>query len=1047
MQDNQKSASNTNPFPQLEEEVLNFWEKSQTFQRSINKEAPKGDYVFYDGPPFATGEPHYGHIVGSIMKDAVPRYWTMNGFHVERKWGWDCHGLPIENIAEKELGITHKKDIEAMGVDKFNEFCRSKVLGYVDIWKKIITRAGRWADMESPYKTMDIEFMESVWWVFKQLWEKDLIYESYRSMHICPRCETTLSQSEVSEGYKDIKDLSATVKFKLVPGQILGDMTVNDNTYVLAWTTTPWTLIGNAALAVGDDINYYLIKTADDYLFVAKEKLEIIKEEYHVIQDFMGGDLIGIKYQPLFDYYAKDENLKNRENGWQIYAGDFVTTEDGTGVVHIAPAFGEDDMNLGKEYELPFIQHVGMDGIIKPEATDFAGMNVKPIDDHMKTDVEIIKYLAGKNSLYHKEKYKHSYPHCWRCETPLLNYATSSYFVKVTDLKDDLLESAKNINWSPNYLKEGRFGNWLEGARDWSISRQRFWASVMPVWKCDCGEIKVVGSVDEIKEQFGNPNKLFLIRHGLSENNIKNILSCSPEKENYSLTEKGKQQIITAAEKLKAEKIDLIISSPLQRTRESAEIIAKMLGIDKVIFDDRLREVDLGDYNGRNFNKWPEIQSLRNDINEQKVETGGQIGERLNDFIMDLNNKYQNKNIAIVSHGDPLRAIDGVIKEEKANDFIHNNCLSNGEVKMIYSKKIDLHKHIVDKITFPCPKCGGLMKRIPDVLDTWFDSGSMPYAQMHYPFENKEKFEANFPAKFIAEGVDQTRCWFYYLHVLASAIRGHEAYENVIVNGIVLAEDGKKMSKRLKNYPDVNFIFNRYGADAMRFYLLSSHVMLAENLNFSENGVKDVLRNVCMTLWNVYKFYEMFATDQTSSHSNSTNILDQWIIARLNELIKEATENMNGYNLPKATRPIADFINDFSTWYLRRSRDRFKGDDEADKQNALATTKFIFTELAKVMAPFTPFIAEQIWQKVTGYNFTDENKSVHLEAWPSFAEASDGKPTIIEEMETVRKIVELGLAERDKAGIKVRQPLTALKFKILNLKFKIKLVDILAKIC
>lgn len=862
MQDNQKSAPNTNPFPQLEEEVLNFWEKSQTFQRSINKEAPKGDYVFYDGPPFATGEPHYGHIVGSIMKDAVPRYWTMNGFHVERKWGWDCHGLPIENIAEKELGITHKKDIEAMGVDKFNEFCRSKVLGYVDIWKKIITRAGRWADMENPYKTMDIEFMESVWWVFKQLWDKDLIYESYRSMHICPRCETTLSQSEVSEGYKDIKDLSATVKFKLVPGQILGDMTVNDNTYILAWTTTPWTLIGNAALAVGDDINYYLIKTADDYLFVAKERLEIIKEEYHVIQDFMGGDLIGIRYQPLFDYYAKDENLKNRENGWQIYAGDFVTTEDGTGVVHIAPAFGEDDMNMGKEYELPFIQHVGMDGMIKPEATDFAGMNVKPIDDHMKTDVEIIKYLAGKNSLYHKEKYEHSYPHCWRCETPLLNYATSSYFVKVTDLKDDLLENAKNINWSPDYLKEGRFGNWLEGARDWSISRQRFWASVMPVWKCDCGETEVIGSVAELKE------------------------------------------------------------------------------------------------------------------------------------------------------------------------------LSGQEIT-------DLHKHIVDKITFPCPKCGGMMKRIPDVLDTWFDSGSMPYAQMHYPFENKEKFEANFPAKFIAEGVDQTRCWFYYLHVLASAIRGHEAYENVIVNGIVLAEDGKKMSKRLKNYPDVNFIFNRYGADAMRFYLLSSHVMLAENLNFSENGVKDVLRNVCMTLWNVYKFYEMFATDQTSSHSNSTNILDQWIIARLNELIKEATENMNGYNLPKATRPIADFINDFSTWYLRRSRDRFKGDDEADKQNALATTKFVFIELAKVMAPFTPFIAEQIWQKVTGYNFTDKNRSVHLESWPSFAEASDGKPTIIEEMETVRKIVELGLAERDKAGIKVRQPL--LELRIMNYELRSDYKDVISE--
>jgi isoleucyl-tRNA synthetase len=541
-----------------------------------------------------------------------------------------------------------------------------------------------------------------------------------------------------------------------------------------------------------------------------------------------------------------------------IYHGDFVTTEDGTGVVHIAPAFGEDDMNLGKEYNLPFIQHVGMDGVIKPEAGVFAGMNVKPIDDHMITDVEIIKYLAGKNLLFHKEKYEHSYPHCWRCETPLLNYATSSYFVKVSKLKEKALTAAKNINWSPEYIKEGRFGQWLEGARDWSISRQRYWASVIPLWKCDCGETVVVGSVAELKELSGQ------------------------------------------------------------------------------------------------------------DIN-------------------------------------------------------------------------DLHKHVVDKITFKCSQCGGEMRRIPDVLDTWFDSGSMPYAQMHYPFENREKFESNFPAEFIAEGIDQTRCWFYYLHILATAIRGHEAYKNVIVNGIVLAEDGKKMSKRLKNYPDPSFIFDNYSADAMRFYLLSSPVMLAENMNFSETGVKDVLRGVCITLWNVYKFYEMYATEKTYNRKQITeniNILDQWIITRLNELINEVTENMNAYNLPKATRPIADFINDFSTWYLRRSRDRFKSDNEKDKNAALQTTEHVLTELSKVMAPFTPFIAEQIWQKVTGYEFNDENKSVHLEAWPKLDNGQQATGNgIIENMAIVRKIVELGLAERDKAGIKVRQPLASLKFPISNFQF------------
>lgn len=854
----QTKKTSFNPFPEMENEVLDFWDKADIFKKSIRKEAPQGDYVFYDGPPFATGEPHYGHLVGSIMKDAVPRYWTMNGYRVERKWGWDCHGLPIENIAEKELGIMHKKEIEEMGVDKFNEFCRSKVLGYVDIWKKIIRRMGRWADMENPYQTMDLNYMESIWWVFKELWDKGLIYESYRSMHICPRCETTLSQSEVAEGYKNIKDLSVTAKFELVdePG-----------TFVLAWTTTPWTLIGNVALAVGKDINYVKVKPdqkwylekdlknivsdKNELYIIAKELLdEIFVGPYDVVAEFKGSDLIGKKYKPLFDYYSKDEKLENRQNGWKIYAGDFVTTEDGTGVVHIAPAFGEDDMNLGKANNLPFVQHVGMDGLIKPEATEFAGLHVKPIENVQETDVKILKYLVDHNTFFDKQPYLHSYPHCWRCETPLINYATSSYFVKVTEIKDKMLEYAKNINWSPDYIKEGRFGNWLEGARDWSISRQRYWASVMPVWKCECGETKVIGSVKELE-----------------------------------------------------------------------------------------------------------------DLSGQKVT--------------------------------------------------------------------DLHKHIVDKITFPCAKCSQTMKRIPDVLDTWFDSGSMPYAQEHYPFENKERFEKNFPAQFIAEGIDQTRCWFYYLHVIATGIRNSNAFQNVIANGIVLAEDGKKMSKRLKNYPDPSFIFDNYSADAMRFYSLSSPVMLAENLNFSESGVKDVLRGISITLWNVYKFYEMFEdkskVDLPAGEAGSQklkvdggNILDQWIVAKLNELIKEVTDNMNAYNLPKATRPIMDFINDFSTWYLRRSRDRFKGDDLNDKEQALATTKFVLTELAKVMAPFTPFIAEQIWQKVTGNNFADENKSVHLESWPN---AGLVNTELLTAMTFVKSLATMALNLRDQHNIKVRQPL------------------------
>ena len=891
MEDNKQARS---PFPAMEEEVLKFWEENKIFEKSVDRIAPKGDYVFYDGPPFATGTPHYGHIAASIMKDSVPRYWTMRGYRVERKWGWDCHGLPIENIVEKELGSKSKKDLDAIGVEKFNNVCRTKVEGYADVWEKTIGRLGRWADMKNSYRTMDLNYMESIWWVFKQLWDKDLIYEGFRSMHVCPRCETTLSQMEVSEGYKDIKDLSATAKFELIDSVIASEAkqsqeTVDefnkrgfeerdrhvasaprdDKTYVLAWTTTPWTLIGNVALAVGEDVEYYKLKVksgkleSDSIYILAKDRVKeiLVDNEYEILETLKGSDLVGKKYKPLFDYYSKDESLEGHDKGWTIYAGDFVTTEEGTGVVHIAPAFGEDDMRLGKEHGLPFVQHLGMDGIIKKEATDFAGMNVKEIDNHMATDIEIIKYLAHAGLLFEKQKYEHSYPHCWRCDTPLLNYATSSWFVNVTKIKDNLLENAKNINWSPAHIKEGRFGKWLEGARDWSISRQRYWASVMPIWKCECGETKVFGSIDELEDASG----------------------------------------------------------------------------------------------------------VRVD---------------------------------------------------------------------------DLHKDVVDKVKFPCPKCGKEMSRVPDVLDTWFDSGSMPYAQMHYPFENKVVFEENFPAKFIAEGTDQTRAWFYYLHVISGGVKETNAFQNVIVNGIVLAEDGKKMSKRLQNYPDPMKIMNTYGADALRYYFLSSSVMLAENFSFSETGVKEALRKNNMIVWNVYKFYELYEQELKDKGEKikveSKNVLDQWILSRLNQLIKTVTEEMDAYSLPKSTRPIEEFITDLSTWYIRRSRDRFKSDDIEDKQFALATTRYVLTELSKTMAPFMPFLSETLWQKVSGNDFRDSGKSVHLELWPEGGEIDE---TLLKEMEEIRKIVELGLAARDEAGVKVRQPLK--EFRIKNFEFRMEYENIL----
>ena len=834
-----KQINLNNPVSGSEGRVQQFWQSAKIFEQSVAKEAPRGRFVFYDGPPFATGLPHYGHLVGSIIKDVIPRYQTMRGYSVERRWGWDCHGLPIENIVEKELGVKSKKEIIALGVEKFNNLCRERVSTYADEWRATIYRLGRWVDMDNPYRTMDLDYMESVWWLMKQLWDKDLIYQDYRSMHICPHCETTVSQSEVAEGYQMIKDLSATAKFELVsePG-----------TFVLAWTTTPWTLIGNVALAVNKTIDYLKIKIVEDFYILAKERAaEVLTgKEYEVVATFKGADLIGQAYQPLFSDYASDQDLANREKGWQIYGADFVNTEEGTGIVHIAPAFGEDDLVLGQKENLPFVQHVNFDGTIKAEVTDFAGLNVKPAGDHQATDIEIIKNLAHRNLLFSKAKYEHSYPHCWRCDTPLLNYATSSWFVNITKIKPQLLEEAKKINWSPAHIKEGRFGNWLEGARDWSISRQRFWASAIPIWQCPNGHRHLVGSVAELEELTG------------------------------------------------------------------------------------------------------------------------------------------------------IRPIT------------------------------DIHKDKVDPLTFSCPECSETMTRIPDVLDCWFESGSMPYAQEHYPFANQEKFEANFPAQFIAEGVDQTRTWFYYTHVLGVAVKGTRAFDQVVVNGIVLAEDGKKMSKRLKNYPDPLLLMDKYGADALRAYLLAAPVMQAENFNFSEKGVADALRKNIIILNNVYKFYEMYAEGEqpTLARPEATGVLDVWILAKLAQLETEVTAALEAYNLPKAMRPITEFIDELSTWYLRRSRDRFK-EEGADKDLVLAVLRYVLVELAKVMAPFLPFNAENLWQETTASNFSDSSRSVHLESWPIPSPLTAKDKTVLANMSLARRAVELGLAQRDASGLKVRQALAS----------------------
>lgn len=1044
-----------------EESVLKFWQDNKIFEKSLEKPSPNGEFTFYDGPPFATGLPHYGHLLPGTMKDIIPRYQTMKGKRVNRRWGWDCHGLPIENLIEDELGLKTKKDIYEHGVEKFNQSAKDSVLRYDADWKKIIPRTGRWVDMSHSYKTMDTTYSESIWWIFKNIYDKKLIYEGHKAMHLCPRCETTLSNFEVNQGYKDIKDISVTVKFELVdePG-----------IFVLAWTTTPWTLPGNVALAINENIIYSKLKIKndklkiDEFYIVAKDRINsVLKDfEYDVVEEIKGKDLVGKSYKPVFDYYYNDETLENRENGWKIYGADFVTTEDGTGIVHIAPAFGSDDMELGKKENLPFVQHVTIDGKFKPEVKDFVGLSVKPKDTkedpiaHLKTDIEIIRWLQENNKFFSKENLVHSYPHCWRCNTPLLNYATSSWFLKVTDLKEKLLEVNSKIHWVPEHIRDGRFGKWLEGARDWAISRTRFWGAPLPVWKCkDCDNVHVLGSIDDLKQKTKSTNKYFVMRHGEAENNTLNVSSTKFDNPHH-LTEKGREQVLGAVGKLKDRKIDLVISSPFVRTRETAEIVSKEIGVSEIIFDDRLIEAQVGDFEGKDINEYRKFTETLEEKFVQVPPNGeslNQLKKRVGDFIYETDKKYSNKNILIVTHEYPawllMSVVEGLNVEKSVELKKQENLFENADIKELdfavipHNKnyEVDLHMPYIDEINFPC-ECGGKMERIKEVFDCWFESGAMPYASNHYPFENLDKFNPEkgigFPADFIAEGTDQTRGWFYTSLVLSSALFEKSSFNNVIVNGMIMAEDGKKMSKSLRNYPDISYILDKYGADALRYYIISSPAVRAEDLNFSEKGVDEILKKIILKTKNVLSFYELYKSELKDgvNSSDSNNVLDKWILARLNMLVAEVSNSLDNYELDRASRPIADFVEDFSTWYVRRSRDRFKGEDLNDKNFALETTRFVLQELTKVMAPFMPFAAEEVYQKIDG-----GKESVHLEDWPTAGEV-DNK--ILEDMKNVRDVVSLALEARAKIGIKVRQPLRELK--VLSSKYQVtddNLIDVI----
>lgn len=1043
-----------------EERILEQWRERRIFEKSVENAKGK-EFVFYDGPPFATGQPHYGHILPGTIKDVIPRYQTMKGRKVIRRWGWDCHGLPVENLVEKELGLSSKKEILEYGIEKFNRAARESVFRYADDWKKIIPRTGRWVDMENDYRTMSPWYTESVWWAFEELYKKGLAYEGFKSMHVCPHCETTLSNFEVGLGYADITDISAYAKFELKD---------EPNTFLLAWTTTPWTLPGNAALAVNPALVYVKFQRSSDpdNLYIsARDRLNAIPkkegETFTAVEEISSKSLVGKSYKPVFSYF-ENQPFPNKENAWKIYSADFVMAEDGTGIVHIAPGFGTDDYELSLREKIPLLQHVGMDGKFLPMAEGLAGKAVKPKGDHQSGDVEIIKLLAVKDALFAKEKFTHSYPHCWRCDTPLINYATSSWFVAVQKIKKKLVKEYGEISWIPQAIGKGRFGNWLLGAKDWAVSRSRFWGAPLPVWRCkSCRKAEVVGSIASLIRRSEARNDFYLMRHGEADNNVLRIVS-SEKNNTHHLTEKGKIDVQKVAVKLRSRGIDIIISSPFARTRETADIVARAVGIPaaSIIFDDRLGEVMTGSFNLKSIEEYHAFffsYAERFVRRPKGGENQTDVRRRMLAVVRDYNRIYAGKKILVITHDTPAWLLDTGLRgfSERETMRVHDGksfYLQNAETRQLRvvdlplneMNELDLHRPYIDSVRFTC-SCGGSMERIESVFDTWFDSGSVPFAKSHYPFENKDEFnprrgffrrQRGFPADFIAEGQDQTRGWFYTMLVLNTALFGQSPYKNVIVNGLVLAEDGKKMSKRLNNYPDLTHVFDKYGADAVRYYLMASPLVRAEEMSFSEKAVDDVYKKNIVRLENVASYLTMYSTDDKSLMVDSPHVLDRWICVRLEETRSAVSEGLENYEIDKAARPIEGFIEDISTWYLRRSRYRYKNEDQ-DKKLAAGTLRYVLIETSRIIAPFMPFLAEKVYEEMGG-----ALQSIHLETWTLPRQLTKEEKELLEKMKEVRRIVSLGLEARAKANIKVRQPLSRISHRNTILKAENELLRLIA---
>ncbi len=1028
--------------PEAEEKILEFWEKNKIFEKTLEKTKRGKKFVFYDGPPFATGLPHYGHILASTVKDVVPRYWTMRGFRVDRRWGWDCHGLPIEHLVEQELDISGRKAIEKFGIKKFNETARSKVLAYTAEWFKTVRRIGRFVDFERAYTTMDPTYMESVWWAFAALYKKGLVYKDSRTSLFCPRCETPLSNFEIAmdNSYRDQEDDSVYVKLPLRG---------TENEFLLVWTTTPWTLPGNAAVAVNPKVEYTKFKIGKEFLWAAVRPPHEAGIDISVMEKRSGKSLVGLEYRPLFSL------TNNQQGAYCVVSADFVDVQEGTGLVHIAPAFGEEDFVLGKTEHLPFFDILDDTGRFNDKYPELLFLKGKKAEEANRV---VIEWLKVHRLLWKVQKIVHRCPICWRCQTPLLYKVQPAWFVKISALKPKMLALNEKIDWHPEHLKHGRFGNGLKDAPDWNVSRSRFWGTPIPIWECEkCKKIFVVGSRDEFHKRAAPArNTYFIMRHGEAVNNIKGEINSSwPDVKKYPLTLRGRRMTEKTAGKLWKEKIDIIIASDFFRTRETAEIVRQKIGLERVYYDSRLREVEEGVIDGEPRTSYVKYFSSSKERFTKKIPGGETIPElraRVFSALADLEKKYTGKKILIVSHEHPLWVLfssaQGLVKDEMIKLRGDQEFIKYAEIKNMTYKHVprndtgglDFHRPYVDQVQLYCGDCGNKAKRIPDVFDCWFESGSMPVAEKHYPFENKKIFEQNFPADFIAEYIAQTRGWFYTLHVLAVGLFGKSSFKHAVTTGVILSEKGEKLSKSRKNFPDPWLLFGRYGVDAIRYYLMSSSVMRADSINFAEKDVEEVYKKFSLILLNVlnlFKLYRYNLKSVASSVALPRHILDRWIMSRLHSTIRSVTSAFDAYEIVDAMRPLGDFVQDLSLWYVRRSRERIKsGGRVADA--ALSTLRSVLFDFSRLIAPVMPFLAEILYQDLGG----KKKLSVHLEDWPR-GERRLIRMDLERAMIGVRELVSQALRARAEAGIKVRQPLLKLQITNHQLRGKEELLDLI----